>query len=164
MSETWLSKSVSDNEVRVDGYRTYRKDRGGNGGGVLVYVSETLKSCRRVDLEKDDVEAVWIELRFQMKEVLCCNIYRPPGANHELMESIYSMTELVVQEGKEVVIAGDFNCNLLHPKSVVQDLLATAVECNLKQLVTEPTRVTDRTETMIDLLFSSHPHLFLNVV
>ena len=29
--------------MRVDGYQTYRKDRGGNGGGVLVHVSETLK-------------------------------------------------------------------------------------------------------------------------
>ena len=65
-------------------------DRCGTGGGVLVYVSEALKSCRRVDLEKDDVEAVWIELRFQMKEVLCCNVYHPPGANHEMMESICS--------------------------------------------------------------------------
>ena len=46
-------------------------DRCGTGGGVLVYVSEALKSCRRVDLEKDDVEAVWIELRFQMK---CCAV------------------------------------------------------------------------------------------
>ena len=57
-------------------------------------------------------------------------------------------------------MGGDFNCNLLHPNSVAQDLLATA---NLKQLVMEPTRVTDQTETMIDLLFSSHPHLFMKV-
>ena len=57
-------------------------DRCGTGGGVLVNASEALKSCRRVDLEKDDVETVWIELRFQMKEVLCCIVYRPPGANH----------------------------------------------------------------------------------
>ena len=57
-------------------------DKCGIGGGVLVNVSEALKSCRRVDLEKDDVETVWIELRFQMKEVLCCNVYRPPGVNH----------------------------------------------------------------------------------
>ena len=73
------------------------------------------------------------------------------------------MMELAVREGKEEVIAGDFNCNLLHPNSVAQDLLATAEECNLKQLVMEPTRVTDRTETMIDLLFSSHPHSFMKV-
>ena len=39
-------------------------DRCGTGGGVLVYVSEALKSCRCVDLEKDDVEALWIEWRF----------------------------------------------------------------------------------------------------
>ena len=84
-----------------------------------------------------------------MKEALCC-------ANHEVMESIYSMMKLAVQERKEVVIAGNFNCNMLHQNSVVQDLLATVDECKLKQLVTEPpTRVTDRTETMIDLLLSS---------
>ena len=72
-----------------------------------------------------------------MKEVLCC-------ANHEVMESIYSMMELAVREGKEVVLAGNFNCNILHQNSVAQDLLATVDECNQKQLVTKPpTRVTD---------------------
>ena len=102
--------------MRVDVYQTYRKDRGGNGGGVLVYVLETLKSYLCVDLEKDGVEAVWIELSFQMKElVLCCNVCCPPGVNHELTESIYSIMELVVQEPKGVVISGDFNCNLFHP-------------------------------------------------
>lgn len=36
--ETWLNEGVSDAEVKIQGFRMYRRDRGTRGGGVLVYV------------------------------------------------------------------------------------------------------------------------------
>ena len=40
LSETWLDGSVTDAEVSVPCYATYRRDRGSRGGGVLVYVTD----------------------------------------------------------------------------------------------------------------------------
>jgi hypothetical protein len=39
-----------------------RKDRNCFGGGVLVYISETLKVKRREDLEFENSEMIWVEL------------------------------------------------------------------------------------------------------
>jgi hypothetical protein len=49
---------VLDDDITFDGYYTFRKERNCFGGGVLVYVSTTLKVKRRVDLEYDDHEFI----------------------------------------------------------------------------------------------------------
>ena len=39
--ETRLDDVISDDEVHVHNFHTYRKDRNRNGGGVLVYVNNS---------------------------------------------------------------------------------------------------------------------------
>ena len=55
---------------------------------------------------------------------------------------------------------GDLNCNTL-PSSLnnvnTQALLSIADIFNIKQLITEPTRVTPVSSTLIDVIFTSHP-------
>ena len=70
------------------------------------------------------------------------------------------MFEMVTQEGKEVVIMGDFNTNMLSSNARHFQLLTTAFECNRRQLVTKPTRITCNSRTLIHLLFVSHPETF----
>ena len=54
LSETCLDGIVNNGELQVPVYRMYRKDRSsGKGGGVMVYVSEGVKSRRRQNLEND---------------------------------------------------------------------------------------------------------------
>ena len=36
--ETWLSNSISDNEIVLPGYQCVRCDRDRHGGGVLMYI------------------------------------------------------------------------------------------------------------------------------
>ena len=38
ISETWLTKSVNDDDINMDGYNVYRADRAKKGGGVACYV------------------------------------------------------------------------------------------------------------------------------
>ena len=37
-SETWLTKSIADNDICIDGYNVYRANRPKRGGGVAIYV------------------------------------------------------------------------------------------------------------------------------
>ena len=61
-TETWLNSSVLDEEVSIPGYTIFRKDRGSKGGGVIVYVRDNLSVIRRSDLERPDVEGLWLEI------------------------------------------------------------------------------------------------------
>ena len=139
MSETWLTESVTDGEVAVEEYTLYRRDRGSRGhGGVLLYVPNVIRSFRRPDLERDGIEAVWVELRTRVGAILTGVVYRPPDGLASLTKEICGMFEEVAQEGKEVVIMGDFNMNMLSPAASRSPLQTTALECNFRQLITEP--------------------------
>ena len=75
--ETWLNDSVLDSEL-LAGYSIFRRDRlGRTGGGVLVAVKDTIRTKRRYDLERNNVEFVVVEL-FQenMKSILLYTFYR----------------------------------------------------------------------------------------
>ena len=155
---------MDDGEVGLEGYKVYWKDRRNQRGGrVLVYVPESFLSWRRIDLETEGIEAIWIEIRFQKREILMCTAYHPPGARQAVIERICEMCEVATQEGKEMVVLGDFNCNVLHPDSYTQVLMLAADVCNLKQLITTPTRITSNSESLIDLLLVTHPDRFLQV-
>ncbi|CAH2012833.1 unnamed protein product, partial [Acanthoscelides obtectus] len=39
ISETWLSKDISNDHIRMNGYNCYRCDRDGRGGGVAIFVN-----------------------------------------------------------------------------------------------------------------------------
>ena len=62
LTESHLSNNVSDTEyeITIDGYKLYRKDRQSNhrGGGVLVYLADSISALRREDLEKPELEAI----------------------------------------------------------------------------------------------------------
>ena len=40
--ETWLCEDISDNEIGLHGYQVLRLDRNRHGGGLLMYVHESL--------------------------------------------------------------------------------------------------------------------------
>lgn len=44
LSETWLKKSIADDVISIDGYKLYRTDREGRGGGVAIYVNTKFSS------------------------------------------------------------------------------------------------------------------------
>ena len=87
-------------------------------------------------------------------------VYYPLVTSASLTKEICGMLEIVSQDGNEVVIMGDFNTNMLSSKARHFQLLTTSYQCNLRQLVTKPTRITCNSRTLIDLLFVSHPENF----
>ena len=63
------------------------------------------------------------------------------------------MLEGATSEGKDIVLIGDLNTNLLVPSNLSSKLTPIANEYNLTQLISKPTRITDRSQTLIDVLF-----------
>ena len=62
IAETWLHENVSDEEISLQGYTVYRKDRQfvkpGRGGGVVLYISNTLVSSTCEELNRYKAEAI----------------------------------------------------------------------------------------------------------
>nr|CAH7734131.1 unnamed protein product [Callosobruchus chinensis] len=53
VSESWLTERISSDNIMIDGYTVFRKDRYiGRGGGVLFYISNRFK-CEVIDVSDD---------------------------------------------------------------------------------------------------------------
>lgn len=44
LSETWLTPDVTDQAVYISGFKMIRKDRGARGGGIGIYVRDSINS------------------------------------------------------------------------------------------------------------------------
>ena len=78
--------------------------------------------------------------------------YRPPRENTDTFDKLENVLLFLENEGREVILLGDTNCNLYgednaaHAKRI-KDIYAAY---DLKQLINEPTRVTVQSSTLID--------------
>lgn len=158
-TETWLSPQTSNDDIRITNFDTpYRKDRQGRlGGGVAVYIRTGLRSLERHDIIIGDIEALCIEVSIQSHKLLLCGFYRPPNTGQDywdLMEG--SFDNLSNSSVKDLVIMGDFNCDLMKP-IFASKIKNFAISYNLHQLIEEPTYYTENSASLIDLIFVSKP-------
>ncbi len=124
ISETWLKDSVREDALDLAGYqKPLMKNRNARGGGVMLYVRDHIGSIHRTDLEDNDTEILWVELRLKNKKVLFATCYRPPGATalqvDNFIDNFSSQVENAMNENPDaLILVGDFNrdfspfCNL----------------------------------------------------
>ena len=64
ITESWTNNDITDAEFGVAGYVMFRKDRmGRRGGGVLLYIKETIPAYEvQLPEEADCNEAIWCNL------------------------------------------------------------------------------------------------------
>ena len=151
LSETWLTHEIADVELGIEGYTFYRRDRGSKerGGGLGIYVRNDLLISRRFDLELSDIESLWVEVHFpQSSGFLVGVFYQPPESSwyyrDAFMDYFEDSVEKAMSNHKEVILLGDFNCNLV--RTSLSDngkrLISTLRSLGFCQLIKEPTRVT----------------------
>ena len=158
--ETFLEPHVSDNQVAIDGCEFIRKDRADTidktGGGLMLYIRNTVKCMRRPEFETSKLETIWAEVELpNAKPFLLCTLYRPPSARNVWMDLFEEELSIAQTSGLEVILMGDFNIDLNVCSNTKWLNLMNLFD--LTQLVTEPTRITQTSATLIDHVYASNP-------
>ncbi|MCG8112744.1 MAG: reverse transcriptase domain-containing protein [Candidatus Thiodiazotropha taylori] len=157
LSETKLKEHKTTEVFKINGFQTpFRKDNYSNGGGgILVYVKNGISVRRREDLETNNVPCLWLEIRpASSKSFLVGNMYRPPDSRVEFNDRFEDFIDNIINEEKEYILLGDFNKNLLDAE-IDRDWGNFTTSLGLTQLVTEPTRVTNESQTLIDHIYTN---------
>lgn len=112
VSETWFDKKINEKIVELNGYHIFRSDRVGHAGGVAIYIKNNIK-CKFLCAynQPKDVEYVFIEVNSEMEKLLLGCVYR--SDKDIKLDSLVSKLELLTAEYPNIIIAGDFNGNLL---------------------------------------------------
>ena len=105
----------------------------------------------------DILEAICIEVKKpRMKPLLVCSWYRAPDLSVEIFDHFEIFLQNIEHENKDVILTGDLNCNLLSTETnrkieKFQDLMRNY---QLKQHITTPTRITNDTQSLIDIIIT----------
>ena len=62
INESKIDDSIPDNEINIVGYIMVRNDRNRNGGGVVLYITDTISFSERKDLVPEPLEMICIEV------------------------------------------------------------------------------------------------------
>ena len=92
------------------------------------------------------------------KPFLIATWYGPPGSPTELFSSFESFIDKLDSLDLEYYLLGDFNCDLASPTpdANTRHLLEISDLYGLKQLINEPTRITESSFTLIDLIYTNY--------
>ena len=156
ITESWLNCNVSTDRVNIPGYSCYRKDRTTDKvgyGGVLIYIRESFK-CAQLSL--DDLECLGINviLSHNMNFNIVV-LYNPPGHDINLYNELKGLLS-ACDHFNETIFLGDYNVNWADKKAKTK-LKAAMEKFKYKQLIDKATRITRKTETLIDLIFTNRP-------
>ncbi|KAG5878283.1 hypothetical protein JTB14_017249 [Gonioctena quinquepunctata] len=108
----------------------------------------------------DSLEQLWISVEIENETFVSGVAYRPPNANvPTALEKLESNLTNFLLTCETLLVAADFNINLLSTNASVQLFNDFVQSYNLSQIVTEPTRVTSHSQTLIDIIITSNPEV-----
>ena len=160
-----MDLSTSDNDMQIPGYILFRQGRGMHktGGGIVVYVKDIYKASVVTEFSAVtdcNFKQLWLNVQCKkLKSFLLCTVYRPPSSPISFLEDLEKAFLDSLLAGMEVIIIGDLNCNLQGNCPDGRALFDFCSTLNLTQLVKEPTRVTERSQTLIDIVLTTNENI-----
>ena len=125
ITETHLNESIGNSELFIDGYCLWRLDRS------------------------------WLEVKARSQRLLLGCVYRPPGYDG-FFGNFNSTLERIWRTRKNVLITGDFNANLLLNSDIYAKKMRQIMNYySYRNLIKKPTRTTETTNTLLDLILVS---------
>ena len=160
LSETHLCDFIEVSEISCEGYLIERRDRNRSGGGVVTYIREDHDYTVRNDIAVQELEMIVIEVKRPFnRSIFIVNWYRPPNSNVANFQSLETVIEKLDATNRDCIVLGDMNCDVMKiDKPLCTKRLFEIMErFNFKQVISSPTRVTNDTATLIDLIWTNEP-------
>ena len=148
LTETWLTPDV-DNAFNIPGFYCFNLYRNRFGGGMKMYLKNGIQARLLDDFTfiNDLFESLTVEVMLGRNKALLSTLYHPPissiGSNNAFIESLSNHLRLLVNMKLPLILAGDFNINLLNPNNFiyVNTFVNSMLEFGLTPLITLPTKV-----------------------
>ena len=116
INESETDDSIKDREICIPGFELIEKDRNRAGGGVVLYIRDSLSCTDRNDLLSDRLEMLCAEIiRPFNKSLFVCTCDRPPNSDMSLSNEYDIFLQKRESESKELIVVhvGDINCYVM---------------------------------------------------
>ena len=123
LTESKLDQTIPSNTISIPGFHEpLRRDRNRNGGGCLVYISQSLTFKQQFHIQSQYFENISVDVRVNNKIYSINCYYRPPDQdNHEcfLDETEKMLTRLDSHRADTKLIMSDLNFGNVYCKHPV---------------------------------------------
>ena len=171
ITESKLDDTISMNRILIPGFHEpVRRDRTVNGistrsGGCLVYINELLTYANNITMQEVEFEHIWVDVKIKNTKIAVNCLYRPPKHSTEDHNLFLSTSENILKklhtyQSNYKIITSDLNYGNIYCKQPLlpaKPLDATAPDLfarfGFSQLLDIPTRITDNTLSLIDLIY-----------
>ena len=148
--------------MEIPGFKLYRKDRSivndKKGGGVALYVKNSLNSVECDLLNAESCESVWCRIAADKSNSFIVGVcYRSPDADGNEVDILFQTIKTACTNNKSVLILGDFNypnidwLTFRGGGNNDYEFLKLILDCYLEQHV----QVGTRGKNILDLIFTS---------
>jgi hypothetical protein len=155
VTESWLLPENNTELLNIPGYRVERFDVPKRKSmSIAIYVPNEIKVDKFFSRKDKLSHRVWLRIKYKKERYTVGIIYALPASGQLFIETIANEIEEFLGLATLGIITGDFNINMLdiyNPHSVA--LLNTIKEANLSMVLTDPTRVTKTSATLIDHVY-----------
>ena len=167
LSEVWCpDDKLTFNPGILQGYLSYQGTKGSSlKSGCGMYIKNSLKTVERKDLsvkvcdQNNEFQSFWIEIyNKNSANILVGSFYRHPKTDSDdsFNNSLSDTLQKITNENKVIVIAGDFNYDLLkidsdqYAKTFIEQMYSSI----LQPCILEPTRIVNGNRpSLIDNIF-----------
>ena len=122
---------------------------------------KTLKSKVLKDLSgisDTGFHQLWMQVQHKtLNSLLLCVSYKPPDCDISCFEDFRERYKQALAYGLPILVVGDLNSDLIVSSSKSKTLYNLCTSLNMKQLITQPTRLTETSKTLIDVIFTWNP-------
>ena len=128
-----------------------------------VFKSKVIHPCT---ISLPTIETLFIETVKENCRLLIISIYRPPSANDILfIDKLSELLCMISGNGyDEIILCGDVNLDILNYDNNGNklNLLNSLTSQSLIPIITKPSRITNKTATLIDIIFINQPTGFVS--
>ena len=165
ISESRVTKSNTlTTNIDIPGYNIEHTPTESKAGGCLLYISNKIPCKLPNDLNvycPTQLESVFIEVFLSNKpSQIIGTIYKHPSMNVSTFTNnhLKNMLNAIHHENKSTLLTGDFNVNLItYNKRGTYNFLELLCNHNFTPQITVPTRLTEKSATIIDNIFGNNP-------
>ena len=161
ISESWLTQNTPKDRFQIEGFKIFRNDRKNKrGGGVCVFVRDHYE-CKKIRIPNlpENPEMLWVEVTVKHKKIAIGTLYKAPKIPCRVFQEAYESLMHIYTKYDDPILSGDFNVNMLKPElNECKTLVDSIIDpFELTQLIKKPTRITNKSKTLIDLLLVKKP-------
>ena len=161
---------ISETRIKSDGLdfplenlESFHTPTEAEAGGTSLYISKCLKPFRRRDLDKvlytsKTLESTFGEFSIGSLNWIIGTVYKHPAMKiQDFLLKLGPIMDKVSSEGKTLVLLGDFNIDLLKfdKDPNVLKFLDALGSYSLKPYINLPTRITEKSKSIIDNIYIS---------